>query len=134
MDHTASDPLNPHAHLGIDSVPYERQVVQFVDTLLDVAKKKSLWEGIRFLYEGWCVLYPQSSQAFEENMKTWRDMATGRHGIAKEGDGMIQHQLEVPRPLYDMIKIVYPDVVWDKKFVRAFAQRFGQFKGTNNRL
>lgn len=111
---------------GIENVPYERQYVEFVDSLLQIARKNESksrvqhqkdWETIHFIYRGFCALFPKTAADFEKHMKNMRSMARNDKGIAREGEAMIQHQLEVPQPFYQMVNTIFPDQKWDKQFV-----------------
>lgn len=134
---TAIDPLR---HFGIDSVPYEGALVAFVDALIELAKKNGStlrvetsldWQTIDYMFKGWQVLYPKTSTDFLEHMKAWRRSSTD-HGISRESGGAtVQHKMELPRPIFDMMKIVFPLQVWDKKFSEKFANRYAGLKGTD---
>lgn len=117
-------------------VPYERYLVEFVDSLIKLANKNESkshvrrekdWETIAYMFKGFCVLYPQTAKSFLEHMKEVHKASA--HGIAREGEGMIQHKLEVPRPFYEMFDAIFPDQEWDKKFCERFAQRMPMFAG-----
>lgn len=134
---TKAEELNPW---GLEEVPYERYMVEYVDKLIEVAKNNGSkgrvqtsldWKTMEFIYKGWKVLYPKSSQEFESNMKLWR-LRANDWGVSKEkGGAMIQHQLEVPMPLYQLIAAIFTDQTWDKKFVKSFARHFPQFMGSD---
>jgi hypothetical protein len=124
------DQKNPFS--GISYVPYERQYVEFIDALIDFAKKNQStsqivsdadWKTMEFIYKGWKTFYPIHATQFEDHMK---DVRNHSHiaGIVKEGEGMIQYQLEIPEKLYHMIQIIFPNQKWDREFIRKFAQHF----------
>lgn len=123
---------------GISYVPYETPLVQFIDNLIEYAKKngstsqivtESDWKTLDYIMQGFETLYPELSHTFYENMKEWRKQST-LHAVAKgEFGARIQHQLEIPQKVYLMIQIIFPNQKWDKKFVKKFASHYKQFKG-----
>lgn len=127
----------------IDYVLYEKHYVDYVDSLLKLAKKNESslyvksdrdWETINFLYKGWRIFFPVTSKDFEKHMSVHRAVSKDK-GIAKEeGGAIIQHMIEVPRPLYDMIHSIFPMQTWDKKFTAKFSEKLPQFKGSDARL
>lgn len=129
--------LNPW---GIEYVPYESELVRFVDAVVDMAKKfgskeqvttEKDWELLDFIFKGWCILYPRTSKDFLDHMKEWR-LRSNRLGIVRErGGAMMQHKFNVPMEIYSMIMAIFPNQEWDKKFVNKFASRFAQFRGSD---
>lgn len=124
---------------GIKNIPYETPIAQFVDTLVEVAKKNGSkdyvqtsqdWETIQYIYKGWTILYPKTSNDFLKAMKEWR-LRNGR-GFSKEGNAMIQHRLEVPSPLFAMVKTIFPKQTWDRKFVAKFISELPAFRATES--
>lgn len=124
---------------GIDDVPYEKPLVDFVDALVALAKAKDAhrtierdtdWEVLDFIMKGWLILYPVTAKEFLDHMKEWRRQSK-RLGVSREGEAMLQHKFNVPRPVYDMIKAIYPDQIWDKKFVLKFANRYFALRGSD---
>lgn len=133
----------PHQQTALDYVPYEKYYVDFIDALVQVAKKNESklsvqsdrdWDTINFIYKGWKVCFPISSEEFERHMVLHRALSNDK-GIAKEAGGaMIQHMIEVPRPLYSMVQAIFPMQVWDKKFVAKFSEKLPSFKGSDAKL
>ena len=117
-------------------VPYETELVQVVDAIIKLAKGRGKrvtgekdWDVIEKVIRMWQTLYPQESKFFYDSMKKWR-VNSKPSGINREkGGAMIQHKLEVPQKLYQLIEAVYPDQKWDKRFVEKFAKRFELFAG-----
>ena len=119
---------------GINYIPYERPVVDFIDKLLDVAKTNGSkddiktsydWKTLEFLYKGWSILYPVSARDFEKHMKRVRT-DTRNNGVVHEGSAMLQSLVEIPQPLYRMIRIIFPKQKWDRKFIDRFVTYFPQ--------
>lgn len=134
---TAIDPLR---HFGIDSVPYEYPLVEFVDKLIELAKKNGStlrvetsldWNTIDYMFKGFEILYPTSSKEFYAHMAEWRRQSS-RYGVSKEkGGAMVQHKMEIPMPVHQMMKIIFPLQVWDKKFAERFANRYAGLRGSD---
>jgi len=125
--------FNPNE--GIVYVPFERELVKFVDAIIEQRiklgrptqiTKNSHWQLVELILRGWCALYPEYANRFFDHMKRVRNNAK-RLGVAREGEAMIQHQVEVPQSLYQMIMTAFPNQKWDKKFVLKFARRFSGF-------
>lgn len=120
---------------GIKQVPYDASIVLFIDKLIEVRNKNGStegtistekdWETMQFLLRGWKILYPEEAYSFNNHMKILR-RDTKNNGLVKEGNALIQHQMEIPETLYKMIKALFPVQKWDKKFVTAFTKRFPQ--------
>lgn len=122
-------------------VPYERDLVSFVDRAVEMAhsnttkkvQTESDWNIIAFLYKGWSILYPQECHDFEEHIKRVHLYSHDNKGIAKEGSAQVEHLLEIPEKLYKMILSIFPEQKWSgeegKRFVRSFKKRFRQLAG-----
>jgi hypothetical protein len=90
------------------------------------------WEVIWELFVLWYEEYPEQYDAFQQSIAFIRQQLKNDNAIAKEGDSMMQHQLEVPETFYRMIKICYPDQKWDRKFVKGLARRIPVLKVAEN--
>ena len=129
------DDINPW---GIENVPFERYYVEFVDKLIEIAKKHGSkdyvetsydWKTIEFIYRGFRIFFPKTAEDFEKHMNDVR-VNSNKTGSAKgEGGAEVQLQMELPLPLYQMIKSIFQKQVWDKQFIKEFAKHFPQFKG-----
>jgi len=121
---------------NLQNVPYERSLVQIVDFLVKKAKpcgkkvvKEYDWTVVKLVIETWQAFYPKESTYFYKSMKKWWENSK-RLGVSKEkGGAMIQHKLEIPQKLYELILAIFPEQKWDKKFVNKFAKRFKLFAG-----
>lgn len=128
---------------GIEMIPYEKPIVEFVEALLDVAQQNGSkeqiyheadWKTMEFMYKGWSILYPKSAADFDKEMKKLRSAST-RHAIARDKKGAImQHKLKVPRPFYQMMQTIWRHQEFDERFVNEFARRFPAFKITKDSL
>lgn len=137
------EPTDPVARaLGVKMVPFDGPIVEFVDSLILLNKKNGTpntvttendWKTLEYIMQGFETLYPVKAYEFYEHMKKWRELSTAM-GVSREGEAIIQHQLEVPEKVMSMIRIVFPNLKWDKKFVAKFSRRFTAFKGSDTKL
>lgn len=120
--------------------PFPRITVEVVDRLVEIAKKNGSkdvvqtskdWDTIAKMYEVFRVFFPKTEAAFVEGIQDFRKRENA-HGIGKEGGAAVQHQLEVPMPLFQMIETIFPQQKWDKKFVKGIAQVLPQLKPIND--
>lgn len=120
---------------GIKFVPYEAPLVMATDKLLEYAKKNGSaecvtsekdWETLEMIIRLWHTCYPEYAAQFFESMNLVRSHSN-ETGVAREGEAMIQRQLEIPEKLISMIRVIFPVQKWDKKFVYKFAKRFSGF-------
>lgn len=82
------------------------------------------WEIIWEIFVLWYSEYPEQYDEFQKNMADIRRNLKNSNGMFKEGGSDLwQIQLETPGLLHTMIKAIYPDQKWDKKFVRELAKR-----------
>lgn len=128
--------LNP---FGIDYVPFETILVRFVDHILEERIKMGRpthvtndnhWGLIEFIIEGWSELYPEYSHDFIVHMKRVR-LHANHLGVSREGEAIIQHQLEIPQKLFQLIMVAFPDQKWDREFNLQFAKHFPSLKGAD---
>lgn len=120
-------------------VPYEGTLVMFVDHIIDTRIKlgrpttistPKCWELLDFIIRGWDALYPEYSRPFFEHMKEVHRRAN-HLAVSREGEAMIQHQLEIPQRLNEIIMIAFPQHKWSKKFNLEFAKRYNIFAGAD---
>jgi hypothetical protein len=112
--------------LGYLKVPTHK--LNKVDDIMELRKGRPTfvdgdkdWEVIIKLFELWVDEYPEDYDAFKDSISIIKSGLTRADGISKEGEAMMQHQLEVPEMFHKMVKICYPDQVWDRKFVKGLA-------------
>lgn len=119
--------------LGYLKVPIEK--LKMVDKIVELRKGRPTfvdgekdWEVIWELFVLWYTEYPEHYEEFQRSIQALRDSLKRSDAIAKEGESMIQHQLEVPEMFHRMIKICYPDQQWDRKFVKELSRRIPVLK------
>lgn len=120
-----------------NTIIVDERIAAAVDALMDIHIKAGRprrvessihWQMLEYIMELWQGLYPQHAKDFLSSMEKFR-RASNRLGIGKEkGGALVQHQLEMPQKLYQMITFVFPDQELDKKFVQKFTDRFKAFK------
>lgn len=124
--------------LNIYWVKAPKKLVDAIDALIEVANKNGSkgqvetskdWQTVEFIYKMFSAVYPYQEKLFLESMKFYRSMERFNKGVSEEAGGAsIQHQLEVPQKLYQMMKIIFPNQVWTKKFVKKLAAVLPQLK------
>lgn len=82
------------------------------------------WEIIWELFTLWYEEYPEEYYEFQKSIADIRRNLKNNKGTFKSDSGELwQAQLEVPMTFHTMIKSIYPDQKWDRKFVREIAKR-----------
>ena len=124
------------------NIPYERQLVEAVDNILAVAKQNGSfdafktskdWETLDYLFYLWQILYTDEYSRFLESIQYFRQYE--QSSVAKEHGAMLQHKIELPQHLHQMIKVVWRQQRFTKPFIRGLIEHFPQFKpgeGTKN--
>jgi hypothetical protein len=140
LDLTETGYLSEKKHQKIVQIPFERQMVEFVDNLVLIARKNGSsmfvktskdWDTIDFIYKGFAVLYPKTAEDFAKHMIVVHNATQFNHGIVKEKNGaMLEHILEIPAPLYKMIDVIFPMQKWDRKFANKFRSHFPLMAGS----
>lgn len=113
--------------LGYLQVPTEK--LNKVDRIMELRRGRPTfvdgdqdWVVLVELFKLWADEYPDQFQEFANSISIIKSELNNKNAIAKDGEAMMQHQLEVPEMFYKMVKIVYPDQVWDRKFVKGLAR------------
>lgn len=122
----------------IDWVPFRKTVVDAVDTIVLCAKKNGStlyvrndkdWDTMTMIVRVWRTLFPEHYSIFRKSQEEIRSELLNEHAAAREvGGAEIQHVMEIPQMLYQMIKIVFPMQKWDKKFIHDMSVRLPLFK------
>ena len=91
------------------------------------------WEVIWELFTLWYTEYPEQYDEFQKSIAEIRREIKNKNGMFKEnGADLWQRQLEIPVTFYNMIKAIYPDQKWDRKFVKGLALRIPILKVAEN--
>lgn len=127
-------------NLDIQWVPFPADLVFQVDRIVELAKgsqgavqSQGDLKVLREIYELFRKYYPEANKDMEIAVKHFKTYEKEK-GISKEGSAMIQHQIEVPERLYQLISAVYPNQKWDRKFVRILVQAIPETKATNAKI
>ena len=117
---------------GEELVPYEKPLVDAVEHLVRLARRAGAtgkvetekhWEVIEAIFGVWANLYPQEYKDFRQ-FQVRQKLAQRNKSIAREGEAMVQHQLEIPRKFHDLLNVIFPDQkITDKKFISKLMQR-----------
>lgn len=111
-----------------------------IEHLVDVRKKASPdgriesdkdFEILVNVYGVWRKYFPEDYRSFIKSAEQIRNDVTmqGTKGIVKgEGEARMQHQLEIPEKLHQMIVIIFPQHKYDKAFVKKFVQYLPEFR------
>lgn len=122
--------------LSLHYEPFDERTVKAVDKIIEVAKNNGSkshvqtsydWKTIEFIYYVWQRSYPTHYRDFMNSIHWFRQNELD-HGIGGDKGARIQHQLEIPEKLYTMIMSVFPDQVWDRKFIMQFAKNLPDTK------
>ena len=122
--------------LDIQLEPFAAHVVAGTDYVVGVAKKngskshvqtsKDL-QTLRAIFDVWTRMYPAYYEEFMKGIR-WFRKNEGAHGIGGDKNARIQHQLEVPQKLYEMIMAIFPDQDWDRPFIKKLVQAIPEVK------
>ena len=110
-------------------VEVPRQKVQFIDAIIEIAKNSGTtiendrdWFVIERLFEFFKKEFPLDYANFLISVQNLRSQHNFGKAFMKEGEAMIQHQLEIPEKFAEMIMAVFPDQKFDKEFVKGLAK------------
>jgi hypothetical protein len=110
-------------------VEVPRRKVQIIDALVELSKNSSTsiqtnkdWEIVEKLFEFFKTEFPEDYQHFLIGIaQIKRDHNYGKAFI-KEGESMVQHQMEIPEKFAELIYAIFPDQKFDRDFVRGLAR------------
>jgi len=116
-----------------------RHKVQRVDAILDKHKRLNCndwvqtdndWEIVVDLYKFWITEYPEEYKTFYDSVTKYKNEMERSDGIVKDGDAMLQHQLELPEYFYRFLIAVFDkqESHFDRKFVKELSKRIPLFK------
>ena len=93
-----------------------------------VVEHEGDWKTIEFCYEVFRISYPEDLKVFIETQKKVRYNLKHEHGGFKDGEARMQHMMNIPQKMYQLINVFYPDQKWDRTFVRELAVRLPVFR------
>lgn len=123
---------------GQELIPYEKPLVDAVESLIRFARKKGYnspvetegqWQVIDKIFIMWATLYPQEYQDFKRTQAQQKSKQRNKHATSREGEAMVQHLAEIPMKFDMLIKAIFPQQkTQDSKFVRKLAKRMTLLK------
>ncbi len=132
---------SPSDDLGIEPrvVPYPRALVEAIDIINEFFRKNGSkhgfvehdgdWRVIEYCYELFQISYPEDLKIFVETQKKIRqNLKSANGGFTDDGGGEMQHKMNIPQKMYQLINRFYPLQKWDKKFVAKLAQKLPVLK------
>lgn len=86
------------------------------------------WDLVIDLYMYWRTLFPENYSWFLEEMGLIKEEHIKNKGISSEKDGAaLQHTMEMPEVLWDLIHQVFPKQQSDSDFVKGLIKRLPEF-------
>ena len=122
-----------------DTIPYERPIVEAIDKLLEMAKKRGYpthvesetdWTLLEHIVKMWQALYPEQAEEFWKHQQWNKTNQLTDYASAKgESGAEVRHLLEIPTKLWEMIRAVFPEQkAQDKEFALKFGRRLPGFR------
>ena len=124
------DPYAPFYNVGgFDEVRlYKKEDVEAVDYLVKIAHGKRTtvstlkdWEIVAKLFEFWTRKWPHEWNEFGESIKDIRATRAKKDGKSKSGE--IKYVGALPPRFMKLIKIIFPEQQFNKKFVYQLTSR-----------
>jgi len=123
--------MNLDDQVELQYVAVSAKKLATVERIVELAKGRPTfvdndkdWEVIWELFVLWYTEYPEQYHEFQRSVAAIRRELKDANGMIKEeGADLWQRQLEIPVTFYNMIKAIYPDQKWDRKFVKGLAFR-----------
>lgn len=119
-------------------VEVPRKKVEIVDKLVELAKNSGTtiesehdWEIVTNLFEFFKVEFPEDYAEYLKSIYMLRQQHNFGNAIVKEGEAMMQHQLEIPEKFAELIWAIFPDQKFDRDFVRGLAKTLPILKVAN---
>jgi hypothetical protein len=110
-------------------VEVPRRKVEIIDKLVELSKNSSTtiesdrdWEIVAKLFEFFKVEFPQDYQYFLIGIAQMKSNYNHGKAFIKEGEAMVQHQMEIPEKFAELIYAIFPDQKFDRDFVRGLAK------------
>lgn len=110
-------------------VEVPRRKVEIIDKLVELSKNSGTtiendkdWEIVEKLFEFFKMEFPEDYAYFLQGIAHMRSQHNYGTAIIKEGDAMMQHQMEIPEKFAELIYAIFPDQKFDRDFVRGLAK------------
>jgi len=118
---------------GQELVPFEKPLVDAVEALIRFHRQKgggtviqteSQWEVVIKVFEVWATLYPQEYINFKNSQGKARSNQKNHNASNREkGGAEIQHMINMPQVFHSILRVLYPNQRFDKKFVTKLGNR-----------
>lgn len=110
-------------------VEVPRKKVEIVDKLVELSKNSGTtiesefdWEIVAKLFEFFKAEFPEDYNEYLKSIAMLRSQHNYGTAMIKQGDGMMQHQLEIPEKFAELIWAIFPDQKFDRDFVRGLSK------------
>ncbi len=110
-------------------VEVPRKKVEIIDKLVELSKNSGTtieseqdWEIVAKLFEFFKAEFPEDYSYYLQSIAMLRSQHNYGKAFVKQGDAMIQHQLEIPEKFAEMIYAIFPDQKFDRDFVRGLSK------------
>lgn len=110
-------------------VEVPRRKVELIDKLVELSKNSGTtietekdWEIVEKLFEFFKAEFPEDYSYYLQSIAMLRSQHNYGKAFIKQGDAMIQHQLEIPEKFAEMIYAIFPDQKFDRDFVRGLSK------------
>lgn len=120
----------------VDYVPFPYEMVARVDRIVAMAKSSqgsvqsdADLKAVRMIFDLFVHYYPQAADDLYAAVRHYKSMENDG-GLGKEGSAMLQHQIEIPQRFYELMKAVYPNQKWDRKFIKKLVGVIPEVKAT----
>jgi hypothetical protein len=110
-------------------VEVPRKKVELIDKLVELSKNSGTtietekdWEIVEKLFDFFKSEFPEAYSEYLVSISHLRSQHSYGNAIIKEGDSMLQHQLEIPEKFAELIYAIFPDQKFDRDFVRGLSR------------
>lgn len=110
-------------------VEVPRKKLEIVDKLVELSKNSGTtiesendWQIIEKLFEFFKSEFPEDYSEYLVSIANLRSQHNYGNAIVKQGEAMVQHQLEIPEKFAELIWAIFPDQKFDRDFVRGLAK------------
>lgn len=110
-------------------VPFEKPLVDAVDSIITLANRNGSkgyiqtskdWDTVRYIFQVWQALFPDEFKHFSESVEYFREYQES--SVAKENTAMLQHKMEIPQHLHQMVKVIFKEQNWDRPFLKKMVE------------
>ena len=81
------------------------------------------WDVVEHCFELFRLSYPEDFKIFVKTQRDIRGNLKEKHGGITEPDVNMQHMINIPQKMYQLINVFYPSQKWDKKFCIKLAKK-----------